>query len=231
MQETQKMQVQSLDKEDPLEEEMATHSGILSWRTPWTQEPHGLQSMGSQRAGHNGVSIHTYIGSFRFQEWSERFGKNWPISEASDQKSPPHWEHGLPTHPEGVNLDSHGPTPPLLHIGHDAYSPSVHLSLKHPPLKKNVFLTWIILKSLLNLLQHCLCGLCSSFLSWRHVGSWFPNQGSNSHSLHWKAKSFTTRPPGKSQHQSFLVVYKTYTKSHVLLPIVTLCSHIVTKSN
>ena len=43
------MQVQSLDREDPLEEEVATHSGILAWEIPWTQEPGGLQSMGSQR--------------------------------------------------------------------------------------------------------------------------------------------------------------------------------------
>ena len=40
------MQVQSLDSKDPLEEEMATHYGILAWEIPWTQEPGGLQSMG-----------------------------------------------------------------------------------------------------------------------------------------------------------------------------------------
>ena len=45
--------VQSLGQEDPLEEEMATHSRILAWRTPWTEEPGGLQSMRSQRVGHN----------------------------------------------------------------------------------------------------------------------------------------------------------------------------------
>ena len=39
--------------EDPLEEEMATHSSILGWRIPWTEEPGGLQSMRSQRVGHN----------------------------------------------------------------------------------------------------------------------------------------------------------------------------------
>ena len=39
--------------EDPLKEGMATHSSILAWRIPWTQEPGGLQSMGSQRAGHD----------------------------------------------------------------------------------------------------------------------------------------------------------------------------------
>ena len=46
-------QVQSLGREDPLEEEMATHSSVLAWRIPWTGEPGGLQSMGSQRVGHD----------------------------------------------------------------------------------------------------------------------------------------------------------------------------------
>ena len=48
-QETQETQVQTLSLEDPLEEEMATHSSILVWKIPWTEEPGGLQSMGSQR--------------------------------------------------------------------------------------------------------------------------------------------------------------------------------------
>ena len=46
-------QVQSLGWEDLLEEEMATHSSILAWKIPWTEEPGRLQSMGSQRAGHD----------------------------------------------------------------------------------------------------------------------------------------------------------------------------------
>ena len=45
----QETQVQSLGGEDPLEEEMAPSSSILAWRIPWTEEPRGLQSMGSQR--------------------------------------------------------------------------------------------------------------------------------------------------------------------------------------
>ena len=45
--------VQSLGWEDLLEKEMATHSSILAWRMPWTEEPGGLQSMGSQRVGHD----------------------------------------------------------------------------------------------------------------------------------------------------------------------------------
>ena len=43
------MQVQSLGWEVPLEEEMATHSSILAWRIPWTEEPAGLQCVGSQK--------------------------------------------------------------------------------------------------------------------------------------------------------------------------------------
>jgi len=45
--------VQSLSQEDPLEKEMATHSSVLAWRIPRTEEPGGLQSMGSQGLGHN----------------------------------------------------------------------------------------------------------------------------------------------------------------------------------
>ena len=44
----QETQVRFLDQENPLEKEMATHSSILAWRSPWTEEPGGLQSMGSQ---------------------------------------------------------------------------------------------------------------------------------------------------------------------------------------
>ena len=53
MQETQEIQVQFLDREDPLEEGMATHSSIPAWRIPWTEEPGRLQSMWSQRVRHN----------------------------------------------------------------------------------------------------------------------------------------------------------------------------------
>ena len=45
--------VRSLGWEDPLDKEMATPSSILAWRKPWTEEPGGLQSMGSQRVGHD----------------------------------------------------------------------------------------------------------------------------------------------------------------------------------
>ena len=52
-------QVQSLDQEDPLEKGMAIHSSILAWRIPWTEELGGIQSMGSQRVGHNRMTTHS----------------------------------------------------------------------------------------------------------------------------------------------------------------------------
>ena len=49
----QETQVRSLGQEDPLEKEMAIHSSALAWKIPWTEEPDGLQYMGSQRVRHN----------------------------------------------------------------------------------------------------------------------------------------------------------------------------------
>ena len=49
----QEMQVQSLGQEDPLEKEMATHSSILTWEIPGTEKPGGLQSLKSQKVGHD----------------------------------------------------------------------------------------------------------------------------------------------------------------------------------
>ena len=49
----QETRVRSLDQKDPLEKEMAIRSSILAWKIPWTEEPGRLQTMGSQRVGHN----------------------------------------------------------------------------------------------------------------------------------------------------------------------------------
>ena len=65
MQETQETQE---GWEDPLEENMATHTSILVWEIPWTEEPGVLQSKGSQRIGHNWATKHTHI---RTQEQEE----------------------------------------------------------------------------------------------------------------------------------------------------------------
>ena len=58
MQGMQEMQVQLLGREDPLEEEMATHSSILAWEIPQTEKPGRLQSMGSQTVGHDRATEH-----------------------------------------------------------------------------------------------------------------------------------------------------------------------------
>ena len=57
----QEMEVRSLGGEDPLEEGMATHSSILAWKIPWTEEPSGLQSMESQRIGRDLATEHTHM--------------------------------------------------------------------------------------------------------------------------------------------------------------------------
>ena len=59
-------QVLSLSQEDPLEKGMATHSSILAWRIPWTEESGGLQSMGSQRAGY-GCATNTHTHTLWYQ--------------------------------------------------------------------------------------------------------------------------------------------------------------------
>ena len=59
------MWIQSLSQEDPLEEEMATCSSVLAWEIPWAEKPGGLQSMESQRLGHNSET-NSYIYRYRY---------------------------------------------------------------------------------------------------------------------------------------------------------------------
>ena len=60
----QEMLVLSLSQEDPLEEAMATHSSILTWKIPWAEEPCRLQSMGLQRTEYDWACMHTHLGHF-----------------------------------------------------------------------------------------------------------------------------------------------------------------------
>ena len=64
MQEMEDTQVRFLGQEDPLEKEMVTSSSILAWEIPWTEEPGGLQSMGSQSVRHD-LAPHTHSGNLR----------------------------------------------------------------------------------------------------------------------------------------------------------------------
>ena len=70
--------VPSLGWEDPLEKKMATHSSILAWKTSWTEEPGGLQSMGSQRVRHNWVT-NTYLlhGAHIVLAADNKLASNW----------------------------------------------------------------------------------------------------------------------------------------------------------
>ena len=67
MQEAQEMRVWTLGQKDPLEEGMATHSSVLAWRIPWTEEPGGLQSIVLQRVGHDWSDL-ACMGSGRNEE-------------------------------------------------------------------------------------------------------------------------------------------------------------------
>ena len=66
MQKMQETHIQSLGKEDPLEEEMTTHYSILSQKIPWTEEPGGLRSIDLQRVGHDwwGIYIYTHTHTY-----------------------------------------------------------------------------------------------------------------------------------------------------------------------
>ena len=79
----QEMYVPCLDREDSLEEEMGTHSSILAWKIPWTEEPGGLQSMGFQRVGHDWATEHThslYLFCSLYLLISSQYGSNQTIS-------------------------------------------------------------------------------------------------------------------------------------------------------
>ena len=71
---TQITWVQSLGQEDILEKRMATHSSILAWEIPWTEEPGGLKSMGSQRVGHDWACMRS-----RGNHVEERISDLWEI--------------------------------------------------------------------------------------------------------------------------------------------------------
>ena len=74
-------QVRSLGWEDPLEKEMTTHSSILAWRIPWTQEPGKLWFIGLQRVGHHwAISLHFIFNLFQLQGLFQQFNLciGWP---------------------------------------------------------------------------------------------------------------------------------------------------------
>ena len=79
-------QLLSLDQEDPLEKETATHSSILVWRIPWTEEPGGLQSTGSQRVRWDGAAF-----TFTFFQLQMELSRNYASvsGKKKQNKNPP----------------------------------------------------------------------------------------------------------------------------------------------
>ena len=80
---------QSLGREDPLEKEMATHSSILAWGIPWTEEPGGLQSLGLQRVGHDGAT------SLSRPCFSAAAASGYVASSSPSDQSPAAWNSEL----------------------------------------------------------------------------------------------------------------------------------------
>ena len=87
--------VQSLGQEDPLEKGMATHSSILAWKIPWTEEPGGLQSMGLQRVGHDRVTNTDTQGEL--SDWTAKNTEAYCLTfgEAESLKSRNQEDHDL----------------------------------------------------------------------------------------------------------------------------------------
>ena len=76
--------IRSLDGEDPLEKEMATHSSILAWKIPWTEEPGGLQSMGLQRVGHNWATSFFNVLYFTIKRFKNGWHHSSYVLDTSD---------------------------------------------------------------------------------------------------------------------------------------------------
>ena len=109
------MQARSLGWKDLLEEEMATHSSILTWRIPWTEEPGGLQSVGSHRGGHDWACAWQQIC------WRELSFPHWVVSAPLSKIT---WPHMWRWKPNPFGKRGHSPNVPACH----PHGPAVALS-------------------------------------------------------------------------------------------------------
>ena len=137
--------VASLDREDPLEEGMATHSSILAWRISWTEKPAGLQSMGSRRAGYTERLTLSFILDFQAQcggcycyavlshfRYVRLFAAPWIVV----CQSPPSMAFSRPGYWSGLPFPSPGD---LLDPGSETGSPALQAgSLPEPPGKHDI---------------------------------------------------------------------------------------------
>ena len=80
----QEVQVRFLGREDPMEKEMATHSSILPWETPWTEEPGGIQTTGLQRVGYDLATKHACIPILQMRKDPELNVVTFPPTQAKN---------------------------------------------------------------------------------------------------------------------------------------------------
>ena len=110
----QETQVRALGQEDPLEEEMATHSSTLAWKIPWMEERGRLQSMGSQRDGHDWATelnwTEVFIGWDSLASWGSPQGVDWTL-----------WDSLIST--EHQSLNTIEPVTGSIHNSHWATAP------------------------------------------------------------------------------------------------------------
>ena len=125
--------VQSLGWEDPLEKEMATHSSILSWKIPWTEEPGRLQNTGSQRVGHDRATEYTHI--YTHTHPARNSFSYWitALMHTSFLPGLQHWCACAHTH-------STPPKKPLFLLD---YSTDAHVHTHTAPPTRNPFSYWI----------------------------------------------------------------------------------------
>ena len=128
MQDTQEMQVQSLGQEDPLAAQMATHSNILAWRIPWTEEPGELQSMGLQQIQHERVHMGMCILKEVERPLSRKIHNYLSVGESSQCICRPAWgmtqiplrliKLGRPAHLKAYNTHQSSWAPPECTASH-----------------------------------------------------------------------------------------------------------------
>ena len=99
VQEPQETRVRSLGREDPLEGGVAAHSSVPAWRIPWTEEPGGLQSMGSQRRRTRLKQLSTHALVHRHREhWGTRLGQSVILTETLSERQVLHRQAGSADH-------------------------------------------------------------------------------------------------------------------------------------
>ena len=138
MQETQGTQLQALNWEDPLEEAMTTHSSILAWRIPWTEEPSVLLSMGSQRTKHDWSDLaRVHAHSYRSTSHLKFFQRVSQVVDGTLEGSIPIWVQAVCTRSVCTQTNLQAQTKVTKQPNHTKTSPTRSHTPPSSPPKKN----------------------------------------------------------------------------------------------